>query len=386
MFASNSISIQFQRGLITLEQMRLENEKINGYVPVFFVFYIVFIAICSTWLRVAQIEYERDQALFDMLQGPVRLSDTDRYEYLIKTKSDSERKITITPDKLNDIERSEAFQSILTSLQTNIDGFNIDHSKVLKKIDKIFVSQKEENDTKIETGAQLSDSFCITENDDTLILEQTKKKLVDFLMKFKKLNAKKASLYFRIVDEIENLDFPDNIQYFKKPNDRLDDLRAIFFLSTTTGRFEERLHPVENINIRKAYVDWTLVEFILPGVAFFVDAPLVSNITVSEHSINQAKIMSLTYLTHLTIQKDSELRDEIANLKIELEDKKREISEKWDKIIERLIDTSDLERKLRSKITFKPINLTAIVLSILTSIIGFFVGLVIIGGGVTNGQ
>lgn len=396
MVMSNRVTAAFQQGLITQEQMQAQMDKINSYVPYFFVGYVIFIAISTTWLKVAQITYEKEQALRDMLQGPIQLSDSDRYEYLIATQGDSVREVRIDAEILERIEDSEAFNSILESVITDIEGFKIDHARVLKEIDDINNGKKNKKNKEnmggnegkekesSETGEseKLIDAFEQDE-DGYLDVEAIKRDLQEFFKELSeklKLDGEHLALYFRIVEDIENLDFPNEEGLFEKSEDRLDDIKAIFYLTIEPDKaFEKRMHPIEPIMIRKKYIDWVLVQFIAKNVPLFIDRSLIiTKKQISDKTIEQSRILALTYLMDLTLQKDNELRDEIANLRVELEDKKREISEKWDKIIEKLIDTNELEAKLRSRMTFKPVNLTAILIAILMFIIGILMGIYIV--------
>jgi hypothetical protein len=429
-FSMLPLTNKLSTGEITKAEYEAQQAKVGVFLGFYIIGMILLIIILAVWMKVSQVEYEKSEIKKDSIQCPIKMDEFDTWIYLIQTNSDCSTRIRTTEDMKNILDQSEVLKSLVKSIESKVEGFQFDQSDIFKAMfskDLIeFGKTLPKKDTKADPNKPETPETKPKDPKDpkdpknpkaeptedpkkTVLIECQKDKemhiawekvelatIITFMKEalatvlskeqLEILDSEKLFLYYRPVAEIKRIDDPNVDPYDeskRKKADRLHGLRGFFYLLPVLERdyfdFRERIHPIdENLTLRKAYGNFHFKGFFSQGVAFLVDSRLVEQIPIkiTDKSIADARAKALTFLTHLAVERDQELRDEIQDCRTDIVNLKRELDKKRDQELLRMLHDGELESQWRRTFTLSKINATSIFMLILGVIIGILIGIV----------
>ncbi len=193
---------------------------------------------------------------------------------------------------------------------------------------------------------------------------------------YKLLEDESLFLYYRGVKSIVRVSDP-NYEYDDeelKEKDPLGKITGCFYLVAKEKclKHEKRRSPIEyDILLRLAYINLDLIGIINGNIAFFVESILLdTSKRLKDKSLQQARIKSLAFMTHLAVDQDQPLRDTIGDQQIDLKKKDKQLSEKRDKELIGMLHDGEFDNILKRNFQFEKANLTSIILFIVGLILG----------------
>jgi hypothetical protein len=423
-----SLSTRLSLQTITKEEYNIELSKLGTYLGIYIVFLFVLIFVMAMWMKISRVEWQKDNVLRDSHEGPIRINEFDQNKYLIQTSASCSTQIKSTKDMLKVIERSEVFKSLEKSIQSNVEGFSFEQSnffkpmfekeikdlkeklpKIPKNKDKDKEKEKEGDQQKEDKQKPIPVTTILPKNPEPtekptepvdksemeIDFEKSETKLKEFFAEnfpkwisneqYKMLETNKLFLYYRPVLSILNVDNPkiDNEEEDDRKKNKFYGLKGMYYLLPCEEKdyftYPERLSPLlqDRLTLRKTYFDFRWFGNPSKDIAFFVDTRLVEpiNAKITDASIANAKAKALVFTTHLAVDSDQDLRDEIQDLKTDNVNLKRELDKKRDQELLRMLHDGELENQWRKAFTFGKLNATAVIFALCCLLLGIFIGM-----------
>jgi hypothetical protein len=82
-------------------------------------------------------------------------------------------------------------------------------------------------------------------------------------------------------------------------------------------------------------------------------------------------------MTHLALEEDDELRQTIKELKLDKQKLQQELDRQIDDKLLNLLHNNELQNLIRNRVEFQKIDITGAVFSVLSLILGIFIGMVL---------
>jgi len=193
-------------------------------------------------------------------------------------------------------------------------------------------------------------------------------------------NDSSLFLYYRGVNSIlrvsdPNYDYDDNRL---KEKDPLANITGCFYLlakKEDRKKYERRRSPIEpDIILRLAYMNFDFMGILNGNIAFFVESVLLDTTKrLKDKSLQQARMKALTFMTHLAIDQDQPLRDKLADAKLDVKKKEKELSEKRDRELVGMIRNGELDNIFKRNFGFEKANLTTLLLSFVSFALGLLI-------------
>jgi hypothetical protein len=381
LFWSMTLTSKLALGQMTQDQYKAEQPKFLAFCGLYAGGLIFAMVMVYVWMKVEDVLRQKDQVKMDSQKGPIELDDFNRYEYLIQSKPGGTKEIKSTYDELKVIENSQTYQSILQAIESGVDVFKFDQSNFLKQqFEKDAAAikaaekaeQDEEKDKKSKKGLELP----IDAKEVELIIAQ-----LFNIDQFNLIKSAGLHFYYRPIESIKRIDDLkmdlDDDDAMKK--DRLAKTSGILYLLPNEEKdyspFRDRRHPTENdLELRLSYIDWRLVAFPRPNTPLMIDRKLFVSLKTSDKTGKDAKLKAFSYLTHLAVDRDEELRGEIEDKKVDLISLNRQLDEKRDQELEKMIHNGELEKSWRTRFEYPKINGTVILFTLLSLALGIFAG------------
>lgn len=407
---------QYNTTLQAIEQdFQAQQAKSNQIVVIYFAVWLGVVGLAGLYMKIHQMEYENEQLRQDSIEATIELDAFDEAKYLIQSRSDSITEIKTTNEMLAVLENSEVHKSLMKAIESGIETFAFDQANFLKQKLEHDVKKLEAGKAKLaeeKTKRKLDDDQQLDENEKAEIkkadpegaglIEFTEKILenelpidavtraeqqqyIDILAKFDLVMpllaaSKGLHLYYRPIEKIMRVDDSEIDPGETGEKDRLGECTGMIILLECEEKdrlkYRERKSPVEEIDLRKSYIEVRLINFVTGKTMFLIDQRLIAQLKVSDKSITDARVKALAFLTHLALERDQELRGEIEDLRVDIINLNRELDKKRDQELMKLLHSGALEETWRNRFQFEKVNLTTGIVAGLTMVIGVFLGMV----------
>ncbi|WP_457556447.1 hypothetical protein [Candidatus Harpocratesius sp.] len=370
-------------------QIKTEVEQANTilYIAIgagFFIGILLFVALYFL-MKYWQQGYAMEQGEMDSMEGTISLDDFNTYKYLIQTYPDSATEIKSTEEMFEVYEKSNFFQTLVKSIESDVPAFKYDPGDILKQqmekeLPELHKKLKEvKEDERDSPEIQIRYKKIKTE-----AIQKLLEKICPFLTTLEKEFDGKLFLYYRRCNKVVRIDDP-SIDFNDDEDleqDKFYSMRDMFYLLPVPekiyfNQFRRRRSPVnEEITLRKGYFDFRLATY-YAGIPVFIDRKLLQEKKVHDRSLADTRLKALTYLTDLMLDKDQDLRDEIKSKDLQIYDLLIKLDKKINEELSRVLHSGELERAWRNRYKMDKINLTGFVMSMLCLGLGFLAGMVI---------
>lgn len=423
----SSLTTNLALGKLTKIQYKAQSALYQQYLLGYMAIVGVLIIFSMVFMDLSHKDYEKAQVKVDSQEGPIHLDDFTRFKYLMQSPPDSLKRIKSTKDMLDLLNSSAVYKSLVKSIETGVEGFSFDQANFFKtaylKLEKEIQNlppttaptqtpDPNQSTTPATTPTapapkppQTVQDLAATLEDTELSIEQRSiqsspyKKVFESVFsqifsaeQYQSLASGELCLYYREISSIKRIDDPaiDPDDMDDKKNDRLGNLKAMFYLLPKEEKdflqYRSRLSPKEEgLELRKAYIDYYFKGMIIQDHALFVDSSLIeTNSRVTDKSLADSRVKALAFVTHLAVERDQELRDEINDLRTDNVDLKRSLDKKRDEEFLRMIHNGELENTWRRGFSFEKPNATTLIMLILGILLGIFIQMTFLSSPTTT--
>lgn len=349
-----SLNTAFKAGQITEIELQKKRNGLFLGLAIYTLFVFFILIEFGHYLRHARDEFQNEQALRDSYQVNIEIDKFDTFAYLFQSEPDSLQKVDSTDQMKKVLTESDLFEQLL----------KLQSSEVMINVDLLQSAKQKLPES--ESG------------DEILIPCVTNPIWKDLLKAFPAIFFEQGDnlhLYYSSVVSVEVVDDPEDEEI--EFEDRLSGITGYFILSPDKEfQFRSRLHPTEeDIKIRKTYGNWKLYKFAFDKTPFFIDSRLLVS-RLSDRTLETAEIKGLTFMTHIALDRDQELEQQLENQEADMEHYQKLIDTREDKILLRKVMNGDLEHSWKQKFEFRKMNATTIFVSVLSLVLGIMGGLI----------